>query len=170
VLTDAEHAGAAAQWRAWDLPPGRPTVGVIVGARGRKGWPRAWYLELVERLQGRGELGIVLFSGPDDRPELQALAGSLGSKVIVAPPLSVRDFAALLTRCTLVVTGDTGPMHLAAAVRVPTVAVFHATHAIYYAPQGAMHRAVQAKGTGDVSAVLAAVAEILPAASPENAV
>lgn len=160
VLGDAERAWAEAQWKTLGLSAERSTAGVIVGARGRKQWPRERFLELVERLHALGELAIVLFAGPEDQAELHALARRLADKVAVAPPLSIRHFAALLSRCALVVTGDTGPMHLAAAVRVPTVSVFHATHAIYFAPQGTMHRAVQAKtGTAEVSDVLAAIRE-----------
>jgi heptosyltransferase-3 len=160
VLSDAERAWAAAEWKALGLAAERPTIGVIIGARGRKRWPRERFLELVEQSHALGEPTVVLFAGPDDRAELQALASHLAHKAVVAPPLPVRRFAALLSRCTVVVTADTGPMHLAAAVGVPTVSVFHATQAIYYAPQGTLHRAVQAtSGTADVSAVLAAVAE-----------
>jgi heptosyltransferase-3 len=161
VLTEAERERAAAAWQAWGLGADRPTVGVILGARGRKQWPRDRFLELVERLQAPGHLAVVVFAGPDEQGELRALAARFAHQVVVAPPLSVRDFAARLACCTLVVTPDTGPMHLAAAVHVPTVAVFHATHAIYYAPQGALHRAVQVNGRADVSAVLAAVTETL---------
>jgi heptosyltransferase-3 len=162
VLSDAERSWAAAEWKALGLAAHRPTVGVIVGARGRKQWPRERFLELVERLHGVGELGVVLFAGPEDQAELRALAARVSHQVVVAPALSVRHFAALLSRCALVITGDTGPMHLAAAVQVPTVSVFHATHAIYFAPQGSMHRAVQAtSGTADVAQVLAAVADAM---------
>ena len=162
VLTDAERARAAAAWEAWGLGSTSSTVGVILGARGRKQWPRDRFLELVEGLRTGGDLAVVLFAGPEDQVALRALAAHLPQKVVVAPPLAVRDFAALLARCTLVVTGDTGPMHLAAAVGVPTVSVFHATHAMYFAPQGAMHRAVQAaSGTVDVTTVLAAISDAL---------
>jgi ADP-heptose:LPS heptosyltransferase len=81
--------------------------------------------------------------------------------VVVAPPLAVRNFAALLGRCTLVVTGDTGPMHLAAAVGIPTVAVFHTTNAASYAPRGPAHRVVQSSAEGTVARVLGAVDDIL---------
>lgn len=164
VLSEEERARAAARWEAWGLASAAAPVGVIMGARGRKQWPRARFLELIERLQADGQLALVVFAGPDEQAEIRKLAARLAHQVVIAPQCSVRDFAALLARCALVVTGDTGPMHLAAAVGVPTVAVFHATHKIYYAPQGAAHRAVQASGSDDVAAVLAAVAESLPPA------
>ncbi len=81
--------------------------------------------------------------------------------MVVAPQLGIRDFAALLSSCTLVVTGDTGPMHLAAAVGVPTVAVFHATRARSYAPRGPLHRAVQVDASSGIEGVRSAVGDVL---------
>src|SRR5262249_3911566 len=81
--------------------------------------------------------------------------------VVLAPQLGIRDFAAMLSRCTLVVTGDTGPMHLAAAVGTPTVAVFRTTNAQSYAPRGPLHRAIQTPAEEAIGRVVAAVEDIL---------
>src|SRR5262249_5653911 len=124
VLTDAERARAKARCRAWGLEASDATVGVIVGGRGRKRWPHGQLLELIRDIQARPGAVVVLFPGPEDRREASRLKRDLISPVLVAPRLGIRDFAALLSYCTLVVTGDTGPMHLAAAVGVPTVTMF----------------------------------------------
>ena len=52
-------------------------------------------------------------------------------------------------------------MHLAAAVGVPTVAVFHATQARLYAPRGPLHRAVQVEGNGGIEKIRGAISEAL---------
>jgi heptosyltransferase-3 len=161
VLTDAERAAAAARWEDWGLADGGPTIGIIVGARRRKQWPPEQLIELIRRLRLRPGLGVVLFAGPEERDEAIRLRRDLGDSVVVAPQLGVRDFAALLSRCTLVVTGDTGPMHLAAAVGTPTVAVFHTTNARCYAPRGPLHRAVQTSAEEIIGRVVGAVEDIL---------
>jgi heptosyltransferase III len=148
VLTDAERARAQDCWRSWGLQASDTTVGIIVGGRGRKRWPHEHLLELIRDLQARPGVAVVLFPGPEERHEVARLNRDLIHPVLVAPQLGIRDFAALLSYCTLVVTGDTGPMHLAAAVGVPTVAVFHATKARSYAPRGPLHRAVQVDARG----------------------
>ena len=161
VLTDAERAAAAARWHEWGLDSGGPAIGIIIGARGRKQWPPEQLLELIRRLLLRSGLAVVLFGGPEEREEAIRLRRDLAGTVTVAPQLGVRDFATLLSRCAVVVTGDTGPMHLAAAVGTPTVAVFHTTNAACYAPRGALHRAVQASANGVVGRVLGAVDDLL---------
>src|SRR5262249_11661472 len=47
VLTDVERAAAAARWRDWGLTGGGPTIGIIVGARGRKQLPAEQLVKLV---------------------------------------------------------------------------------------------------------------------------
>jgi ADP-heptose:LPS heptosyltransferase len=161
VLTEGEHVRADAVWRELGLTPGDPTVGIIVGGRGPKRWPRRQLVQIVQHLQTRPGLAVVLFCGPEQRRQANRLRHDLIRPVIVAPQVAVREFAALLHRCTLVVAGDTGPMHLAAAVGVPTVAVFHATNAIHYAPRGPLHRAVQLHAKGNIEGLLGAIDEVL---------
>ena len=161
VLTDTERAAAAARWRDWGLAGGGPVIGIIVGARRGKQWPPGQLVELVRRLQLLPGLAVVLFAGPEERDEAIGLHRDLAGTVVVAPQLGVRDFAAMLSRCTLVVTGDTGPMHLAAAVGTPTVAVFRTTNAQSYAPRGPLHRAIQTSSEEAIGCVVAAVEDIL---------
>jgi heptosyltransferase III len=161
VLTDAERARAKTRWRAWGLEASDATVGIIVGGRGRKRWPHEQLLELIRDIQARPGAAVVLFPGPEERREASRLKRDLVSPVLVAPRLGIRDFAALLSYCTLVVTGDTGPMHLAAAVGVPTVAVFHTSKARSYAPRGPLDRAVQVEGARGIEGVRRAVGDAL---------
>ena len=169
VLTDAERARAQARRRAWGLQASDNTVGVILGGRGGKRWPHEQLLEVIRDIQARPGVAVVLFPGPKERREATRLKRELIRPVLVAPQLGIRDFAALLSSCTLVVSGDTGPMHLAAAVGVPTVAVFHATKARSYAPRGPLHRAVQIEGARGIEGVRDAVSELLARAAVARA-
>lgn len=162
VLSPAEIHGAEAVWEALGLAPDRPAVGLNVGARGEKRWPLERFLEIARRLDADAGLQGVVFAGPEDRHRRAAIRDRLPRSVPLAPLVGVRRFAALLARCAVVVTGDTGPMHLAAAVGVPTVAVFLRPDHGRYRPLGPDHRAVRA-GTGPeaTGAVLAAVGAVL---------
>ena len=161
VLTDTERGDAAARWRDLGLAGGGPVIGIIVGARRGKQWPPGQLVELLRRLQLLPNLAVVLFAGPEERKEAIRLRRDLAGTAVVAPQLGIRDFAAMLSRCTLVVTGDTGPMHLAAAVGTPTVAVFRTTNAQSYAPRGPLHRAIQTSAEEAIGRVVAAVEDIL---------
>jgi ADP-heptose:LPS heptosyltransferase len=161
VLTDTERGDAAARLRDWGVAGGGPVIGIIVGARRGKQWPPGQLVELVRRLQLLPGVAVVLFAGPEERDEAIRLRRDLVGTVVVAPQLCIRDLAAMLSRCTLVVTGDTGPMHLAAAVGTPTVAVFRTTNAQSYAPRGPLHRAIQASAEEAIGRVVGAVEDIL---------
>jgi ADP-heptose:LPS heptosyltransferase len=165
VLTDAERARAQDCWRTCGLQASDTTVGIIVGGRGRKRWLHEQLLELIRDIQHRPGVAVVLFPGPEERHEAARLNRDLVHPVVVAPQLGIRDFAALLSSCTLVVTGDTGPMHLAAAVGVPTVAVFHATRARSYAARSAPpSRQVDASTESRASAARSATCSSWPSA------
>jgi ADP-heptose:LPS heptosyltransferase len=76
----------------------------------------------------------------------------------VAPPTGVRGLASLLGICDLVLSGDCGPMHLAAALGVPCVAIFRVDDAWRYGPAGEGHRVMDdTTGRLDPAEVVAAV-------------
>jgi len=91
------------------------------------GWPvRIWpvenFLELARRIRVAG-MRTVVVGGPDAVP-MGRLMASLGDAVIdLSGVTTLRQTAAVLSRCRLFVGNDTGPMHLAAAVGLPVVEV-----------------------------------------------
>ncbi|MFA5139501.1 MAG: glycosyltransferase family 9 protein [Elusimicrobiota bacterium] len=100
------------------------TVAFFLGARAEKRLPAAWFLELAARLRSSGRK-VALFTGPAE----QGLLGdaAIPDGVSVFSGLPVRGVAAMLSHARAVLTPDSGPMHLAAAVGVPTLALFSHT-------------------------------------------
>uniref|UniRef100_A0A7C3SIN4 Glycosyltransferase family 9 protein n=1 Tax=Desulfobacca acetoxidans TaxID=60893 RepID=A0A7C3SIN4_9BACT len=85
------------------------------------------FAELGQRLQETLQPLFILFGGPGDRERLQDLADRFpGDKLIAAGQATVLETAALLARCHVLLTLDIGPMHLAALVGTPMVALFSA--------------------------------------------
>jgi len=162
VLTDVERAVASARWASLGVPPGRPVIGVNLGGRGRKQWPAERFLDLTRRLTLIAGTHVALFGGPEERTvrEYVARAG-LPEHAVVVPLVPVREFAALLAGCAVVVTADTGPMHLAAAVHTPTVVIARTVASADYAPRTDRHRVVFAGDDSSVERVLLAVADAL---------
>ncbi len=73
------------------------------------------------------ELGILLFGGPDEEPELQQVLGEHSSPLVVrARTQTLREAAALMQHCTAFLSVDTALMHLAAAVKAPGQIVIEA--------------------------------------------
>jgi lipopolysaccharide heptosyltransferase II len=126
---------------------GGPLVGVHVsGGRLVKQWEPARFAEVARQLIEQHGAAIVLTGGADDRPMVDDVKAVLRRDrvVDVAGGIDLLELAALLTELDLLITGDTGPMHVAAAVGTPVVAVFGPSDPVRYAPSGPADRTVRA--------------------------
>lgn len=111
---------------------GRPRVAVHAGASdGRKCWPADRFAAVADALIGDGCEVVVVGTEVDRARDVLA---AVSRPCVTAPPLGLGAFAALLSRCALLLGNDSGPRHLAQAVGTPTVAVFAATNAVNCAP------------------------------------
>ncbi|HEY4960854.1 MAG TPA: lipopolysaccharide heptosyltransferase I [Terriglobales bacterium] len=92
---------------------------------GAKCWPVESYGAVAKALTDRG-MGVLVNHGPGEEPLAQSVRDASGG---TAYPMkcSVGELIALTRRASLFVGGDTGPMHLAAALGVPVVALFGPT-------------------------------------------
>lgn len=79
---------------------------------------------------------LLSWGNPDEQREVTELAGYFGSRAIVLERLTLRQLVAVLKRCDLVAGGDTGPIHLAAAVGTPTVSYYRCTDGTRNGPRG----------------------------------
>ena len=108
-------------------------------------WPLSSWQELAMRLTQEHELRPILTWGNDEeRAAVQAIDDYCGQRCLVWPRGSLKELIALMARADLVVGGDTGPVHIAAAVETPTVSLFRVTDASRNAPRGTEHTAIQA--------------------------
>jgi lipopolysaccharide heptosyltransferase II len=126
---------------------GRPLVAVHApGGREIKQWPPARFAEVAARLAAETGARILLTGGSSDRALVNEVAGAIGpgvSTFVLDGDLPLPVVAAVLAECALVVTGDTGPMHLAAATETPVVGIFGPSDPARYAPLGARSRVVR---------------------------
>lgn len=99
-------------------------------------WPPERFADLADRLASHERCRILLTGAIEDRGALEAVAAGMRAAhpVLAAGTLTLREMAALIHRADLVVSGDTGPMHIAAAVGTPCVALFGPTPIAKYAP------------------------------------
>ncbi|MBI4464289.1 MAG: lipopolysaccharide heptosyltransferase II [Acidobacteria bacterium] len=109
---------------------GQPLVGLSPGATygTAKRWPAEQFAELAARL--RHELGAacIFFGSPQESVLVDSLLPRAGKETIsLAGKTSLADFLELVPGCDLYVTNDTGTMHVAAALGVPTLAIFGPT-------------------------------------------
>lgn len=125
-----------AQGIAASAPDGKRFVLLAPTAGWRaKQWPVEQFAALARALAERG-YGVLSNAARADEPVARALLEASGG--VVRPlPCSVAELIALTQRAALVVGGDTGPVHLAAALGVPTVALFGPTDPARNGPWGA---------------------------------
>ena len=101
---------------------------------GSKRWPAERYGQISRALAARGVRSILNY-GPGEG-ELVREAEAAGEGAAVAMKCSITELIALTRRARLFVGGDTGPMHLAAALHVPVVAIFGPTDPARNGPYG----------------------------------
>lgn len=140
----AAEAGAARYLEGEGVKPRDPLVALNPGAGGD---PKRWAVEAYRRVAGElaVRLGarILLLWGPGEEPLARAIAHGLTPPPLIPPPTSIPEMAALLRRALLVVGGDTGPIHIAAALGIPTVGLYGPTSGRRNGPYGPRALAIQ---------------------------
>lgn len=134
-----ERAGiAAAIDSQWNLR-GQPWIGLVPGARwDSKRWPASSFAEVVRLLAAREPaLKFAIFGGRGDQTlAAEIVAADPGRCVDLTGKTSLPELIEWIRLCRLVITNDTGPMHIAAAVRKPMVALFGPTNPASTGPYG----------------------------------
>jgi ADP-heptose:LPS heptosyltransferase len=117
---------------------------VGAGSMGRV-WPKDKFAELAEKLIVQYKATVILFSGPQDGDFSEQIAHLVKTpaRPLIANKLSLRELAAVISRCKLLVSNDTGPMHLGPAVGVPTLGLFSLGYPENYHPLGRFSRFVK---------------------------
>ena len=137
----------------------------------KKEWPLAHWAELYRRASAAGQ-ELVFSTGIS--PREQALLKDLKQRLPEVPALPVLPdlptFLAVLKRARWFISGDTGPLHFAAGLGVPTIGLFGPSSAGKWAPLGSRHCALQADNCtcgGDTSVCLSQ-RPCMAAISPES--
>ncbi|MGH7578767.1 MAG: lipopolysaccharide heptosyltransferase II, partial [Gemmatimonadales bacterium] len=106
----------------------RPIVAMAPGAaHATKRWPVAHWVDLARRITPTGA-DVVLLGGPDDTALAGRIAALAGVGVVnLAGPLGLQETGAVIRRAEVLISGDTGVMHMATGVGTPVVALFGPT-------------------------------------------
>jgi lipopolysaccharide heptosyltransferase II len=134
------------------IPQGKKLIGFHMGSASdlpAKRWPLENFVELGKKLLMESNAHILLFGGPDEHELKSSVAQQLGSSasIILA---DLPTTAALLQCCDLVVSNDSGLMHVAAAVGATTFGLFGPTDEKQTGPRGSRSFTVRAPGTQPV--------------------
>ncbi len=113
-------------------------IGMNIGAyRSDRRWPIKNTIELIERLQTSKNSYFLIFGGKIDAEFIKPILKSIDkSKITPIIGLPFQIVGAWLQQSNLLITNDTGLMHFAAALKVPTIALFGPENPYRYAPWG----------------------------------
>ena len=114
---------------------------------GAKRWPAECYGAVARALHDRG-LAVLINHGPGEEPLANAVRQASGGTAHLLT-CSIAELIAITRRARLFIGGDTGPMHLAAALNVPVVALFGPTRPQRNGPYGTRSRVLRSRESTD---------------------
>lgn len=141
-----EREAAQALLRREGVRAGRRLVGVAPGAAfgPAKRWPPERFAAVAERAARAWGADIVVLGSGTDRPACRAVAAASSRPCLdLCGRTGLGQAMALIRACSLFLTNDSGLMHVAAALDVPTLAVFGSTDPTATGPLGARSRVVR---------------------------
>ena len=111
-----------------------------------KRWPLEFFAQLGDRVQRELNAVILLLWGPGEYEDVTAIAQAMQGAAILAPATSLKQLAALLSRLNLLVSNDSGPLHLAAAMGTRVVGIYGPTRPDLQGPWGEGHEVISKTG------------------------
>lgn len=155
-LALAKAVGASGDFRAPALRAPAPAVtrvaarlgalgisshDIVVGIHGgaingsAKRWPAMHWAALADRLIGEYGLKVVLTGSPAERPISADIHARMAHvPIVLTGETDLDELLAVLARCDLVLSGDSGPLHMAVALGRPTVSIYGPTDPAIYGP------------------------------------
>jgi ADP-heptose:LPS heptosyltransferase len=155
ALTVPDRTFAEAWWQSQGLGPESGIIMALHPGSGstRKNWPLTRYKELAALLKARYAAQLLIVLGPAEAELRDHLTRWETISPVVAQGLHLAQIAGLLTRCRCLIGNDSGIAHLAAALGVPTVALFGPTDPRVWAPRGKLVRIVTTKAGEAMAAI-----------------
>ncbi|MGC1878507.1 MAG: lipopolysaccharide heptosyltransferase II [Rhabdochlamydiaceae bacterium] len=136
-LSLKEMSDARTLLRQHGIPEGVLIVGINPGATygSAKCWLPERFREVTERLLRNRDVYIVYFGDQATTSLVKEICAGLPSRVInLAGMTSLRELSSLISHCDVILTNDSGPMHIADAIGTPIVALFGSTSEVVTGP------------------------------------
>ncbi|MBK9099890.1 MAG: glycosyltransferase family 9 protein [bacterium] len=106
---------------------------IIIGIIPSGGWDSkrcevSKWIEICKEIQKKFDAHFLILWGPGDEKDAEEIRVGLTLNPILAPNSSFGQMSALIEKCDLVIANDSGPMHAAAALNIPTIGIFGPTN------------------------------------------
>lgn len=152
VVFPEEEQAMAGRFAQGGLTATDVVVGINPGSTygGAKRWLPERFAEVTERLcrtireSREQQVSVVIFGAKGEEHLGQEIAACLSSRsLVLSGATTIRELMAAVKRCAMLLTNDTGPMHIASAFQVPVVAIFGPTDWRTTSPFGSAHAIVR---------------------------
>jgi len=107
-----------------------------------KRWGAPKFVHLANELKKQYNAKIILFGAKDEEDEIESISKNISGDPIIATRNTIKQTAEIIRYCHLFISNDSGLMHLATAVNVPTIGIFGPTNFVRTGPYGRKHRIV----------------------------
>jgi len=127
-------------WKSYGVTPEERSKAIILhpgsGSK-KKAWPLDRFLSLARTLQGRLGSRMLVVLGPAEGPDVRKAFEAAGPNApVLATGLTLLQLASVMEGCRFFVGNDSGISHMAAALRLPTLAIFGPTDQRVWSPRG----------------------------------
>ncbi len=147
VRLTGEEILSARQRLSASVPQGTRLVGIHPGAHyPSQRWPVEHFIDLAARLKRQAGVALLLLGGPTDAPLVEAIERSLPAPTAAFIGADLRFTAAIISHLEVLVCNNSGPLHLATALGVPTVSFMGPTNAAQWWPLGGFNIVLRAAG------------------------
>jgi len=152
VVFPEEERAMAGRFAQGGLTASDVVVGINPGSTygGAKRWLPERFAEVTEQLcrtireSREQQVSVVIFGAKGEERLGQEIAARLSSRsLVLSGTTTIRELMAAVKRCAMLLTNDTGPMHIASAFQVPVVAIFGPTDWRTTSPFGSAHAIVR---------------------------
>ena len=139
-LKESDREGATDFWKRKGVVPGERSKVIILhpgsGSK-KKVWPLDRFLNLAHTLQDHLGSKVLIILGPAEGPEVQrTFEGMRSIEFIMAKGLTLLQLASVMEGCWFFIGNDSGVSHMAAALGLPTIAIFGPTDRRVWSPKG----------------------------------
>ncbi|WP_176015146.1 glycosyltransferase family 9 protein [Victivallis sp. Marseille-Q1083] len=130
------------------IEPADRLIGVVPGARwSSKQFPAELFAQILKAIRAKdGEVKFLMLGSNDDMPAVQAIREHCDDPLLcsLVGCTHIGEMIEAVRCCDLLLSGDTGPIHLAAAMEIPVFALFGSTDPVKTGPYGDIHHVYQA--------------------------
>jgi lipopolysaccharide heptosyltransferase II len=144
IYLGADEQAWAGQWLQESGFQGKKIVAIHPGAYYEtQRWLPEHYAELIDLIRRQTPSEVVLLGGPSDAIVVEDILVRLNHPVCVSIQEDIRKFFAILSHCQLLVCNNSGPLHCAGALKIPTISFMGSTAKEQWMPVGDIHRVLR---------------------------